>query len=286
MNSLLKITIALLVLSVPLLGQEFRFVSFDVRGCSATAPGGVNAQGQIVGQCDNVHGFLLDLNTHRSQLFDFPGAVFTAGGGINARGEIVGRWDDANGLSHGYRRDANGNFHVVDPPANSGCVAGTFTTSVHGINDGGDMVGRCFDAGQNEHGFVRWNNGTFELIDFPGSTSSDAWTITNTETIGGDYSDSSGIVHGFTFSRSGGFQTVDFTGALDSAVRSVTGNGAVTGIYFTDTLHGFLLPDVTLDFPGSVATGTVVINNGGLIVGDYFDAAFAEHGFVAVRNYP
>jgi uncharacterized membrane protein len=286
MTSLLKITMTFLVLTLPVLAQEFRFISFDVSSCSITSPVAVNARGQIVGLCDDAHAFLLDLNTHQSQIFDHPGATFTSANGINARGEIVGRWDDVNGISHGYFRSANGDFQLLDPPSNSGCVVSTLPTAPHGINDVDDIVGRCFDPSGNEHGFVRWRDGTFELIDFPGSTSSDAWAISNTNVIGGDYTDAAGLfVHGFTWTRSVGFQTVDFPGALNSAVRSVADNGAVSGIYNVCgfILHGFVAPNVTVDFPGSIFTGTLVINNGGFIVGDYVDASGSEHGFVAIK---
>jgi uncharacterized membrane protein len=269
--------------SLPMFAQEFRYVSFDIPGCS---------RGQIVGLCldaNGAHGFLLDLTTGHSELIDYPGATFTAAADINARGEVVGPWNDSNGLRHGYRRDVNGDFHVVDPPASSACIISNLPNVPHGINDLGDIVGRCFDASENEHGFVRWRDGRFELIDYPGSSTSDAWVITNTEkVIGGDYSDTAGFVHGFTWTRSGGFQSVDFPGAPDSAVRTVAENGAVTGIYFDgNTLHGFLLPDLTVDYPGSISNaGTLVINNSGLIVGGYDDANGGEHGFVAIRTVP
>lgn len=278
--------------SLPVFAQEFRYVSFDIPGCNLTSPLGVNGRGQIVGLCldaNGAHGFLLDLTTGHSELIDHPGATFTAAADINARGEVVGPWDDSSGLRHGYSRDVNGDFHVVDPPASSACVISNLPNVPHGINDSGDIVGRCFDASENEHGFVRWRDGTFELIDYPGSTTSDAWVITNTEkVIGGDYSDTAGFVHGFTWTRSAGFQAVDFPGAPDSGVRSVTENGAVTGIYFDgNVLHGFLLPDLTVDYPGSISNaGTLVINNSGLIVGGYDDANGGEHGFVAIRTVP
>src|SRR5690242_11605936 len=73
MKSLLRITVALLVLCLPVIAQEFRFVSFDVRGCDLTGPNGVNAHGRIVGRCvdtNGVHGFLFDLNTGHSELID------------------------------------------------------------------------------------------------------------------------------------------------------------------------------------------------------------------------
>ena len=127
------------------------------------------------------------------------------------------------------------------------------------------------------------------MIDYPGSTTSDAWVITNTaKVIAGDYSDTSDFVHGFTWTRSGGFQTVDFPGALHSAVRAVTENGAITGIYNVEgeVLHGFLAPDITIDYPGSISTNVVLINDSGLMAGNYDDASGGEHGFLAIKTRP
>lgn len=290
--NLVRATLAFVTLVMSLPAQEFRFESFDVSGCDLTTANAVNAVGRIAGRCDvsdGAHGFVLDLNTGHHELFDYPGAAITAGADINDRGEVVGRWVDNTGLSHGYRRDVSGKFHVVDPPPSSDCVVSDLPTLAHGINDVGDIVGRCFDAAGHEHGFVRWRDGTFELIDYPGSTTSDAWVITTTEkVIGGDYSDTSGFVHGFIWERGRGFQTVDFPGALHSAIRVVTENGVITGIYNVegDVLHGFIVPDVTVDYPGGFSTNVVSINNRGLLVGNYDDANGGEHGFVAIRTVP
>jgi hypothetical protein len=46
-KSLLRIPLVLLVLGLPAVAQEFRYVSFDIPGCSLTSPFGVNARGQI-----------------------------------------------------------------------------------------------------------------------------------------------------------------------------------------------------------------------------------------------
>jgi hypothetical protein len=49
-------------------------------------------------------------------------------------------------------------------------------------------------------------------------------------------------------------------------------------------LHGFLVRDgafETIDYPSSVNTGTLVMNNQGLIVGGFIDANGREPGFMA-----
>ncbi|PYX04573.1 MAG: hypothetical protein DMG88_24180, partial [Acidobacteria bacterium] len=64
MTRLLELTSLIMcmwVLALPVLAQEFRFVSFDFPGCDLSGPNGVNARGQVVGRCvdaKGVHGFL------------------------------------------------------------------------------------------------------------------------------------------------------------------------------------------------------------------------------------
>jgi hypothetical protein len=65
----------------------------------------------------------------------------------------------------------------------------------------------------NEHGFLRRQDGNFTIIDFPGAATTDAWTISNTGEILGDYSDSAGFVHGFILTAAG-FRTIDFPSGI------------------------------------------------------------------------
>ena len=70
---------------------------------------------------------------------------------INARGDVTGWFFDANkgGPVHGYVRDRNGNFTVLDAP-NAG---GTYAES---INARGDVAGWFYysSSGEIQHGFV------------------------------------------------------------------------------------------------------------------------------------
>lgn len=49
------------------------------------------------------------------------------------------------------------------------------------------------------------------------------------------------------------------------------------------TLHGFADNGGfnAVDFPGAIGTQAIGVNDAGSIVGDYFDAGSAEHGFVS-----
>jgi hypothetical protein len=166
-------------------------------------------------------------------------------------------------------------------------------TVPHGINDLGDIVGRCFNAAGKELGWLLRHDGTFRILDISPATDStqittDAWLPTNRDKIVGDYSDASGFVHGYTWTEAEGFTTLDFPQS-QTGLRAMNASGDITGIYSTDgfRLHGFLLRKgvfTTIDFPDSADNGgTLVINDSGLMVGNYIDVNGNQHGFMAIE---
>ena len=162
----------------------------------------------------------------------------------------------------------------------------TGQTVIHGINDIGDLVGRCFDGTGRQFGWVLRHDGGFQVFDDPALLTTDAWLLTNSGEIVGDYTDASLFVHGFTWTEAEGLVTIDVPGR-QTGLRDMNERGDITGIYADESgrLHGFLLSDgvfATIDYPESVnGGGTLVINNSGLIVGGFIDAGGREHGFIA-----
>ncbi len=296
---LIRLMMFWVVLGLPLFASDLQFVSFDIPEAKLTRPFGVNARGQIVGlyrDSQNAgHGFLVDagdLPVATYTQIDVPGATFTNASSINARGDIVGRWTDSDGYNHGYLRTSDGQVIPFDPAAP--CVVTKVQTVPHGINDVGDIVGRCFDMNDKELGFLWRKDGTFRILDYPGSLTTDAWMLSNGEEIVGDYSDTSGVVHGYFWTDAGGFVSFDFPGAHDTGVRAINERGDIAGVYDTfdgSPMHGFLLlkrdqSSITVDYPGSINNGgTLVTNDSGLIVGGYVDL-YGEHGFVAAECPP
>jgi hypothetical protein len=164
-------------------------------------------------------------------------------------------------------------------------VRGYHTPTVaHGINDIRDLVGRCFDGSGKELGWLWRHDGTFQVLDDPAHPSTDAWMITNRDTVVGDYSDASHFVHGYMWTDSEGLVTIDFPGNATS-VRGMNERGDITGVYGTigGRNHGFLLRDgvfETVDYPDGINNTFVVISNNGLLVGGFIDADGREHGFI------
>ena len=275
--------------------QVGNFVSFDVPGASLTRPMDVNNLGVVVGFYNNqtgVHGFVLIQGTITT--LDFPGAVQTALIGINDLGQIVGRFQTEEGVDHGFLF-SNGAFRQIDFP-------GSISTQCHGINKKGQIVGRYFNVenpgqggGQGlgrEHGFLLAENG-FSSIDFPDANTTDAWKITDSENIVGDWSDNgalnSGSLHGYVL-HAGQYSSFDFPGALGTAGREINASGLLVGILFDKKCpiplgQGFARVNgsySSFGFPGSVCTAANGLNDSGLLVGAYMDSAGAQHGFEAV----
>jgi uncharacterized membrane protein len=268
---------------------QYNYTQVDVPGAVSTGLYGINSNGQTVGSYDDLsgttHGFVR--NVYGSIVtIDYPGATFTTANWINSQGDVVGRWDDANRIAHTFLRTSQGTITSFDPPAP--CVPNTLEppTTAHGINDRGDIVGRCYDASGKELGWLLRHDGSFTTLDDPGFLTADGWAIDNSRVVVGDYSDTDGFVHGFSWTESDGFTTLDFKNYM-TGLRAINQHGDISGIYFDGlTLHGFLRlkngTGFTIDPPGSVETDSVVVNNGGLIAGTYYDGDFNAHGYIAI----
>jgi uncharacterized membrane protein len=129
---------------------------------SWTAAMGINNDGTVVGQYVAgsspgvvTAGFLRDPDGTIT-LLPTPqwigGVAVGPGGisynGINDNGVTVGSFRDPNNTSHGFVRDAAGNFTLVQFPG------APVTAEVVGINNGGTIAGNYFDASGVEHGFI------------------------------------------------------------------------------------------------------------------------------------
>jgi len=269
-------------------GPSLSYAAFDFPGAAATNPGGINARGDIVGNFQDAsghtHGFLLRQGSFST--IDFPNASFTAARGINARGDIVGKIIDLSGVEHGFLlRD--GQFTQVDYP-------GASMTTARGINNAGDITGRHFDRAGNERGFVL-KDGAFSNVRVPGSCSTDVWlAMDNGRVLVGDFcTNSDGGIHGYVQNSSGNFKILDYpgAGAPCTAPRWINERGDIVGGYanslsecYAFQLHGFLLVDgqyTAIDFPGSVYTQVLAVNDDGQLVGQFTDNSGKVHGFVA-----
>ena len=280
--------------------QTFTYTQIDAPNSSLTRPFGINSYGQIVGASEDadgtVHGFLRDTDGTYLKL-DYPGASFTNAMGINDQGVIVGSWTDSQGKNHTYLRSPSGVISNFDPPAP--CFPSKDPTRGRGINNHGDIVGRCYSPNHHEYGWILHNDGTFQIVTGSGFASSDAWFAPDggQYIAGGDYTEGThrsgegiywiaGFVHGVLWNRNGGVTILDAHNS-QTGLRSMNSSGDITGIYHDDALgrdHGFLVRNgviINIDFPNSSDSEDPFINDNGMIVGGFIDAANVEHGYIA-----
>jgi len=287
--------------------QTFTYTQIDVPNSSLTRPRGINSFGQIVGLSRDgdgtPHGFLRYADGTYLK-FEYPGASFTNAGGINDQGVIVGAWADSKGNYHTYVRSPSGVFSNFDPPAP--CFPSKDPTVAHGINNNGDIVGRCFSQAHHEDGWILHNDGTFQILTGSGLAGSDAYFATtggqyiaggDDGNEGGDYSNGKFLtgegvgrkffLHGVLWLRNGGFTALDVLNS-PTGLRGTNSSGDITGAYIdvaTGLVHGFLLRNgvvIKIDFPNASQTGdNIVINDNGVIAGGFNDVAGVEHGFIA-----
>jgi uncharacterized membrane protein len=210
-----------------------KFVTVDVPNAKFTALTGINKNGVLCGNFANTatHGFVWEKG--RLTQVDFPGAPFTNVNGITDTGALGGSYVDAQQTLHGFVRHGKNSYTTMDFPGTSetsvnsvnshGDFTGqtsppfisaflfsnnqwldfyypnAFTTTGDGINDLGQIVGvwNPQDPTLPQQGFLRNPDGTFQAINFPGSSGSAVLGINDLGVLVGSYSDSAGASHGF-----------------------------------------------------------------------------------------
>ncbi len=226
--------------------------TFDAPGAvNGTIPLSINAAGEVTGYFFDAgffgHGFLRDAHGTVTA-FDAPGAGTVANAcflgltypqGINAGGKIAGFYYDPQCNVHGFLRDRNGTFSVVDVP-NS---ADTFPAT---INDGGEIAGSVFGAAGG-NAFIRDQNGSFTVFNVPGVRDFGSMEINAPGVVAGSYLDANLVSHGFRRTADGTLTTIDVPGAgtgfLEGTyANSINAAGVIAGSYFDANgfQHGFL----------------------------------------------
>ena len=275
------------------LADDAGVTTIDMPGATATVAFGINNEGVIVGRysmAGRTHGFARSAAGELTTI-DFPGAGFTVAGNLNDRGDILGWYTlpAAPAIRHGFVL-RQGEFTSFDPP-------GSVFTNPLGINNRGDIVGRyctnglCREPGNGDfHGFLL-RDGAFTNIDVPSSNETNAFNINDRDEILGGAGTADGKGELFLL-RNGQLTTWALPDGKTLAQDhgGLNERGDIVGKYCSaspcligPTGHGFVLIDgrlTTIDVPGSLAGGTFAINNRRDVVGGYYDANRALHGYV------
>jgi hypothetical protein len=204
---------------------------------------------------------------------------------VNDLGQIVGWYVDSSGVAHGYER-SGAKFTTLDAP-----FTGATGTYPFGINDSGEVVGGWTDSDGNEHGFTLIG-GTYASFDYPGGTQTFADDVNSAGDIVGNCYDSSGVYIGFLLSG-GTYTPIEYSGALETFASGINDSGVIIGNYCTtsecetnlDGVQNFLWSGGVFTpisiLPGEVSSAAADINNNGVLVGYYQDAAGLYVSFMA-----
>lgn len=134
-------------------------------------------------------------------------------------------------------------FETVDVP-------GALSTSVSGINAGGDIVGSYTDS-KGIHGFIR-SGGTFTSIDFPTEDRANPVKSTDARGIspGGDVVGTYTLIHepttvpahGYLLTRQGIFYALDHPDHINTIAQRILPDGTILGCYHDfdtmNSMHG------------------------------------------------
>ena len=254
------------------------------------SPSGINDAGLIVGEWQDPqrvsHGFTFTGGVFTS--FDAPaadgstqgGVTGTQGLGLDSAGRIVGDYV-AGGVSHGFVRNAAGQFTTLD-------VAGHVNTAAFGINDSGTVALQVDDGNPSRYSSVlRAADGTLTPISFPGTLATGVTALNNAGVTVGGYLDAADVLHGWIRNPVGVYTSLDDAAYSLVGPWSLNSAGWVVGeLDFAGGSHGFVRDPLgqlsAFDAPGAVYTIATGIDTAGDIVGQACDAAGLCQGFLAI----
>jgi hypothetical protein len=209
------------------------------------------------------HGYIRSPNG-KITLFDPPGSTVTEignAGVMNDEGAITGDyWVCSKDLSscsvHGFIRNPNGRYTVIDVPGAGPDGYSGQGTYPQGINDLGEVSGYFVDVNSVYHGFVRSASGHITTFDVPTTCTTAAppadcafngtfaANISVLGTVAGTYQGEDGIAHGFWRAANGKITTYDAPQAGYQIVpQAINDWGQITGIAYDVNFvtHGFLV---------------------------------------------
>ena len=215
--------------------------------------------------------------------FDAPGAGTAQNQGtfplaINRSGLIVGYFTDSSNVQHGFMRDPDGTFTIVDVP-------GSIVTRVTAVNSKGLVAGFSYSSKGIPAGFLRYLNGTLLTLNaVKGSSYTIPAAINDIDQIAGNVWFSSNITRGFLWSPTQSFKifSVPYGGSW-VGVTALNSSGMIAGSYpgvIRQTwLRGFVRDDAGnfssfAAIDGALRTYPTAINASGQVTGWYVDAHY------------
>ena len=268
----------------------------NVRAINASG----TASGYYADSNDILHSYIRTSNGTLTE-FDPPNSIGSDAFCINDNGAVAGGLLDANGR-HGFVREADGTFSVIDPTGTASEVNLVIPSQ---INSGGAVAGYYSDTNSVYHGFLRDSSGAITILDAPGAgTATDTGTeIADINTGGvivgaiavGVVNGVIGTTHSFMRAADGTYTFFDPPQAVSSFTEGINDNGVIAGEYRDGNLvrHGYIRQAdgsfISFDEPNAAQVPTTGVNIGtdprrinlrGEIVGLYSDSAGVRHAFI------
>jgi hypothetical protein len=223
-----------------------------------------------------------------------PNSVQTQVTGINNVGATVGFSSRANNANQVNDNTGfvlrGGAFRSVSFPAKDN--ANPPVNQLLGINDDDIATGFYTDSAGNNHGYTyNTRRGAFTPVTVPGSAGVTTAAINDRDQVTGFDTTAAGATQGFVRDSSGKITSLAYPGAGMTQALGLNNRGEVVGAYQVGSggaaaTHGFTWTAKggfkTVDDPDGMGTTTVNgVNDAGVLVGFYVDAAGNTHGMLA-----
>ena len=210
---------------------------------------------------------------------NYPGDTFTQFLGINKGGIVAGY--------HGAAINQGFTYNTATKAFTNENFPGSAQTQVTGINHDRQTVGFYIDGALNTHGFIE-SHGKFSTADEPGTPFNQLLGLSDNGQAAGYYSttaDGAAPDHAYVLDERGKvYANFIIPGSTFAQATGVNNDGTVCGftIDSKNVNHGWLLSLGTLkilDYPGSMGTQALGLNDQNQVVGTYTDTT-GSHGFV------
>jgi hypothetical protein len=227
---------------------------------------GVNDYKTVVGEADftstpNQKGFIRYSGGGVSY-YSAPNSAATRFTGRNDSGVNIGVYSSktASTIAKGFLLSGSTFTSIAHPNA-------VWGTTLTGINKYNSIVGWYLDANENPHGFKRYSNGSFRILQFnSGTIDTIPNGINDYGTVVGWYN----TQHGFIF-HNNAWATLDYPNASPTELKGISNSGVIVGInHSTEQGVSFMYANGTfkiIKIPNSFLTNVSTISAMGVIAG-------------------
>ena len=203
---------------------------------------------------------------------DYPGATGTSVNGISNTGSIIG---NASGWTTFI--DTAGSFSTFQVPG--------YNTNIFAINASGVIAGSYEPtyASTPRSAFIYDGTNLSQFSYAPGISTIAQGINDAGWTVGQSYLSNGYAYSGFIRDPNGNVNFFDVPNSTWTVTTGINNGGDTTGIYATDSQHGFVNIGGTLtsvDVPGANSTELMAINSADEAVGTYLDSNGVSHGLV------